>query len=815
MVYCLNPQCSDPYIKDHEITACPRCSSVIVLQERYIAIKPIGQGGFGRTFLAIDNALPSKPKCVIKQFFPDLRAGGNPGTAVKLFHQEAIQLEKLGNHPNIPRLLAHVTQGEYLYLVQDYIEGQDLSHEIKKIESFSEEQIWHLLEHILPILKFIHGHRVIHRDIKPANIIRRSADQSLVLVDLGAAKHATGLALAQTGTVIGSAEYTAPEQARGKAVFASDIYSLGTTCIHLLTNVSPFNLYDDGEGRWVWQDYLQQPVSQRLSQVLNKMIALPKNHRYQTVEQIQNVLNGYSRQHDLSSNRALMGDRQANAYLNNNQTCQQVSYQEPGAAARSFTAKVSENAPIALSQRLSEVVVTSDDQIGIVEHSTEKTRESKRKTSRMLAATAALCAGVIPLAAAHYYAFNSAEKDSQTSEQLDSSPVVDKSEAVSSDADIIINSKDAVVWSPTTSEDGKLLYAFLPSGQDEAVQVWNIASGTMVNEIPVGLSNFGTSYNQHEYLLTGPDHNQLTLLDPTQAQPFETIDDLQVPERGGMLRLSSDRSFLAQITASFTENEPTGINVWNLATNKLLINSEVAGTEMGETLVKPLLSNFGQQDFYQPFSADSQQVIVTTPEGAEVWALSAARKVFSLNADAASFTPKENILISENHREVVYKGGYYSTAYDITLWDTSNKEPILELGTGSLALTNNGEQLVFYNSELKQISIFETVSGREIQTFTVPNLSTHENISQIAFNHDGTQLATVVSEFVSDSDTNTHSDWKNRLVWWNAKTGKMLGKPQAIEGDFRTSPLFRFTPDGKYLLVGGDYDGLIQIWKTP
>ena len=86
----------------------------------------------------------------------------------------------------------------------------------------------------MPVLDFLHHQSppVIHRDIKPANIIRRRSDGKLVLVDFGAAKQATQTMLAKTGTVIGSPEYVAPEQVRGKPAFASDIYSLGVICIY-------------------------------------------------------------------------------------------------------------------------------------------------------------------------------------------------------------------------------------------------------------------------------------------------------------------------------------------------------------------------------------------------------------------------------------------------------------------------------------------------------------------------------------------------------------------------------------------------------
>jgi WD40 repeat protein len=108
----------------------------------------------------------------------------------------------------------------------------------------------------------------------------------LVLVDFGAAKSVTATALMKTGTTIGSPEYIAPEQARGKAVFASDLYSLGVTCIHLLTNVSPLDLYDPHHDRWVWRRYLKAPISEKLGNVLDKLLEAGLHQRYQSAAQV-------------------------------------------------------------------------------------------------------------------------------------------------------------------------------------------------------------------------------------------------------------------------------------------------------------------------------------------------------------------------------------------------------------------------------------------------------------------------------------------------------------------------------------------------
>ncbi|HLP89429.1 MAG TPA: serine/threonine-protein kinase [Nostocaceae cyanobacterium] len=264
---------------------CLQCGQPLLLKDRYRPLRQIGCGGFGRTFLAVDQHIPSQPECVIKQLSFSSADPATFAKAIALFRQEAVRLDEL-RHPQIPQLLAHFEQRNQLYLVQELIAGQTLAQELHHNGVFSEEKIWQVLQSLLPVLQFIHSHQVIHRDIKPANIMRRSAGGELVLIDFGVAKHYTHSVLQQTGTTIGSPEYMAPEQTRGKATPASDLYSLGVTCLNLLTGVSPFDLYDVSSDRWVWRDYLHQKVSDRLGQILDKLIENALSQRFQSAEQV-------------------------------------------------------------------------------------------------------------------------------------------------------------------------------------------------------------------------------------------------------------------------------------------------------------------------------------------------------------------------------------------------------------------------------------------------------------------------------------------------------------------------------------------------
>ena len=266
------------------------CGAELILGDRYRCLRLIGRGGFGRTFLAQDEYQPSKPRCVIKQLYPVDRTVQTQ--SLELFHQESTRLAQLGGHPQIPALYKQFRQKKFEYIAQELIDGDNLAQELAtKGRSFNGSEIRSLLTDLLPVLTFIHRAEVIHRDIKPENIIRRRIDGKLCLVDFGAAKYATVTALAKTGTTIGSAEYVSPEQARGKAIFASDIYSLGVTCLHLLTNVSPFDLFDTINGEWVWRQYLHQnPVEDELGQILDKMSPNLLKDRYRTSAEIYTAL---------------------------------------------------------------------------------------------------------------------------------------------------------------------------------------------------------------------------------------------------------------------------------------------------------------------------------------------------------------------------------------------------------------------------------------------------------------------------------------------------------------------------------------------
>jgi len=273
-----------------------------LLDHRYQVIRVLAKGGFGQTYIAQDTKRPGNPICVVKHLKP---ANSDPkvfDTAKRLFHGEAETLEQLGNHDQIPRLLAYFDDNQEFYLVQEFIEGHTLSEELLLAQSWSESRVIQLLQEVLSILIFVHRQGVIHRDIKPDNIIRRASDHKLVLVDFGAVKQLrastiyagrtlmfTAAGYPSATVAIGTPGYMPTEQGQGKPRPNSDVYALGIIAIQALTGVLPMDLQEDPHtGEILWQHLI--PVSDDLAAVLTKMVYYHFKDRYQSVSEVLQAL---------------------------------------------------------------------------------------------------------------------------------------------------------------------------------------------------------------------------------------------------------------------------------------------------------------------------------------------------------------------------------------------------------------------------------------------------------------------------------------------------------------------------------------------
>lgn len=261
-----------------------------LLDGRYKVVQILSAGGFGETYVAEDTRRPGNPKCVLKLLKRASSDAYYLEVARRLFNSEAEILEQLGNHDQIPRLLAYFEEKEDFFLVQELIVGRPLSTEMQVSQLWTESQVIQMLEDVLSVLEFVHSYGVIHRDIKPDNLIRRDKDSKLVLIDFGAVKQMYSQFVASpsqiTATVaIGTPGYMPAEQAQGKPRHNSDIYALGMIAIQAMTGLLPTQLQENQEtGEVIWQNQTQ--VSPVLGAIVQRMVCYHYRDRYQSATEV-------------------------------------------------------------------------------------------------------------------------------------------------------------------------------------------------------------------------------------------------------------------------------------------------------------------------------------------------------------------------------------------------------------------------------------------------------------------------------------------------------------------------------------------------
>jgi eukaryotic-like serine/threonine-protein kinase len=265
---------------------------VQVVGGRYEISKQLARGGFGNTFLAFDIQKPDNPKRLIKHFKPVTTDPLILKHAKRLFEQEATILMSLGAHEQIPQFFDHFEENEEFYLVEEYIDGHDITEELPPYRSLlSESETIVMLKEILEVLAFVHQKNVIHRDIKPSNI-RRRIDGKIILIDFGAVKQIiTSFVNTQGEAVltvpVGTPGYMPSEQASGKPQFSSDVYAVGIIAIQALTGIVP-GLYgntfptDPVTGEIIWRHLAN--VSFELADFIDNMIRYDFRQRYQTAD---------------------------------------------------------------------------------------------------------------------------------------------------------------------------------------------------------------------------------------------------------------------------------------------------------------------------------------------------------------------------------------------------------------------------------------------------------------------------------------------------------------------------------------------------
>jgi serine/threonine protein kinase len=267
------------------------CGSKQLFRDRYEVLRILGKGGFGITFLARNAVIPGNPLCVIKQLCLKVSTRKSWERACQRFQQEAKTLGQLGSHSQIPMLLDYFEANGEFYLVQEYVRGSTLAREVRRSGTKNEAAIKQFLRELLPVLQYVHKHRVIHRDIKPHNLLRCDDDGRLVLIDFGAVKEkltdATESSSHKTATTnfVGTIGFAPPEQFSLRPVYGSDIYAVGMTCLYMLTGKAPLEFeHDRNTGEIAWQKDVE--ISGSFAQVLTKMVKISLEERFQTTDDV-------------------------------------------------------------------------------------------------------------------------------------------------------------------------------------------------------------------------------------------------------------------------------------------------------------------------------------------------------------------------------------------------------------------------------------------------------------------------------------------------------------------------------------------------
>ncbi|NER37844.1 MAG: serine/threonine protein kinase [Oscillatoria sp. SIO1A7] len=316
-IFCTRPHCLGPVnsfpdldesdLKSGQQRYCSACNMPLILEGRYLPLKKLGGGGFGDTFLALDLRSPTRRQCAVKRLRPEDNLDLSQLEKLKeMFGREAEVLETLGGkHSQIPTLYDYfeskvspssrmqVSQPQskklsYLYLVQEYVDGQDLAEELKQKENgrFSEGEVLEILQQILPVLQIVHDNNAIHRDIKPENIMR-DRNGRLYLLDFGAVKQVPeGVDPKQSSIFCGTPGFAPREQRSGERIYPStDLYALAGTCLCLLGGFPPPS--ESAFKRDLWDRWRSRvPTSDRLDTVLDRMSLSNPKRRFQSAEEV-------------------------------------------------------------------------------------------------------------------------------------------------------------------------------------------------------------------------------------------------------------------------------------------------------------------------------------------------------------------------------------------------------------------------------------------------------------------------------------------------------------------------------------------------
>ena len=218
-----------------------------LLQNRYLIVHIERVSSFSKTFFALDTYQDPPRSCLVKIFEPIVQKSEIANRIEQEFQQETKYLKQLSlSNRHIPEIYTYSSELQAYYVVRELIQGKPLSKKVEQQGTLSCQEVREIMLDLLLVLSYIHEKGVIHQNIKPKNIILRNEDRMPMLINFGSIKQIVNTygfygdkRIFSSNNVHG---YAPPEQALGKSVPASDIYSLGLTALYLLTAKHPIDL---------------------------------------------------------------------------------------------------------------------------------------------------------------------------------------------------------------------------------------------------------------------------------------------------------------------------------------------------------------------------------------------------------------------------------------------------------------------------------------------------------------------------------------------------------------------------------------------
>ena len=273
-----------------------------VLNQRYEILEPIGQGGFGITYKALDR-IANELVC-LKELFISGNSARDASCTVstqpigdidfnylkRRFLEEAQTLEKL-KHAHIVKVRDHFEANGTAYMVMDFIKGKNLKEWVEERGMLEEQKALNLFCQLLDAVTAVHNSNFLHRDIKPDNILINS-DEKLILIDFGTAKFNSKSTNGASTLIVVNHGYAPPEQYSSELPKDkyTDIYALGATLYFMLTGQKPIQATDRNIRELPPVKSFNPNLSQNIQGVISKAMQMKPNDRFQSVEELKNRL---------------------------------------------------------------------------------------------------------------------------------------------------------------------------------------------------------------------------------------------------------------------------------------------------------------------------------------------------------------------------------------------------------------------------------------------------------------------------------------------------------------------------------------------